>query len=439
MIKKTKSSRTANDLSEKSATTKPKNFSPNHKSYNKKAICVVVILLILISWASIIDKKTEDYVDKNILSAATAFGSARLINATVSVIQSASFSALVMSVNPGQILDPINDMVEDFSTVMKISLASLIIQKILIEVISTDFFKIIFTVGGLLFITTLYFGPKQLVSNFFKVFLTVAMLRFLLLIVLAGSMLADSAFLQKETDSEIDKLSQQEQEFKAAQQESQLSEKKQAELSKELEQYTKKKETILKRIQAARQSLQEAQESFSDAEKYLQKLSEGRSVLDSLNVMKSDPKYDAAKETQQQAAKQVEMWDEKLEEYNEQLAENNEMIKDIQAILSGREKGSFLGNLKKQSAGIKNALSMDNIKDVADNFMDTAIRLIALFILKTIVLPLFFLYIVIKGFERIWQVNLPEFLNTKSEEGKELLATMRESKKSETGEGNGQS
>jgi hypothetical protein len=115
------------------------------------------------------------------------------------------------------------------------------------------------------------------------------------------------------------------------------------------------------------------------------------------------------------------------------------MIKDIQAILSGREKGSFLGNLKKQSAGIKNALSMDNIKDVADNFMDTAIRLIALFILKTIVLPLFFLYIVIKGFERIWQVNLPEFLNTKSEEGKELLATMRESKKSETGEGNGQS
>lgn len=438
MTEETKSTGIANDLSENTVTTDPPNSSFNHKSHKKETICVAVIFLIVISWIGIIDKKTEEYIDDNIVSAATAFVSARAINAAVSLIQSASFSVMIMSVNPGEVLDPINDMVEDFSTVMKISLASLATQKILIEIISTNFFKIILTIGGLLFIVTLYFGSNQLVSKFFKIFLTVGMLRFLLIIVLAGSTLADSAFLQEETNSEIKNLSQQKEVFKAAQQENQFSKEIQAKLNKKLEQHIKQKENILQKIQVAQKPLQEVQESLSVAEKHLQKLSEGRSILDSLNLMQSDPEYEAAKETQQQAAEQVEMWAKRLEEYNEQLKENNEMIQNIQASLSGREKGSFLGKLKKQAASIKNALSLDNRKDVSNNFMDTAIRLIALFIIKTIALPLLFLYIVIKGFQGIWQINLPEFLTTKSEEGKELLETMRKSKKSDPAKRNGQ-
>jgi len=106
--------------------------SPFHISkYKKKSICVAIILLILISWFGIIDKKTEKYIDQTMVTALVAFGSARTINAADSLIKSADVSVMFLSASPGTILDPVDDMVEDFSTIMKISTASLVLQKII--------------------------------------------------------------------------------------------------------------------------------------------------------------------------------------------------------------------------------------------------------------------------------------------------------------------
>lgn len=402
------------------------------RNYKKKSICVLVLLLILISWLGIIDKKTEYYIDQAMVNAVVAFGAARGINAAVSVIKSTEVSAMFVSAGIGKVLDPVDDMVEDFSTIMKISLASLASQKIIIEIVSSNFFKILLTIGGLLFIATLLFGPQGLTNIFFKIFLTAGMLRFLLIVILAGSTFADSAFLKERTEAEIQKVQQQEEEFQAARKKTKLSEEKQAELKEKLTKQLEQRKDIRHQIENADQSLQESQKKLSAAEERLKEASKGRLTLDSLNFMKEeDPQYKSAKKAQEASAEEVEKWSERLEELNERLEEKNESIKEIKAVLAGRDEGSFLGEMKRKISGIKEALSLENIKQTAQNFMETSIRLIALFVIKTIVLPLVFLYIGIKGFEKIWKINLPEFIREKKTEGKEMLAKMQGDKTGE--------
>jgi hypothetical protein len=141
--------------------------------------------------------------------------------------------------------------------------------------------------------------------------------------------------------------------------------------------------------------------------------------------MNDDPEYDSGKKARDLAAKKVEKWNDKLEILNDELEETREMINEAKAILQGETDESFTGKLKNKIASIKNALSADNLMQIAQDFSDACIRLIALFIFQTIILPLFFLYICIKGSEKIWKVNILDKIRDKSAEGKERLSEMR--------------
>jgi len=83
------------------------------------------------------DRTATGYVDESFNRALSAFALARATNAVISVIQEteieASPAGVGVSLALGQILDPVNDLVERFSWVMLVALTSLGIQKILIE------------------------------------------------------------------------------------------------------------------------------------------------------------------------------------------------------------------------------------------------------------------------------------------------------------------
>ena len=64
----------------------------------------------------------------------TTFAAARTANALISVVQSTTISGVVVSASPGQALDPLNDVVEDFSNLMLAACVSLGAQKLLISI-----------------------------------------------------------------------------------------------------------------------------------------------------------------------------------------------------------------------------------------------------------------------------------------------------------------
>ncbi|NVJ91521.1 MAG: hypothetical protein HWE34_07670 [Methylocystaceae bacterium] len=67
--------------------------------------------------------------------AAYSYAAARTLNATISLLESVDTGVGFVSLKPGQVLEPINDMIEQFSDLVLIALASVGVQEILIAVL----------------------------------------------------------------------------------------------------------------------------------------------------------------------------------------------------------------------------------------------------------------------------------------------------------------
>ncbi|SCA57054.1 conserved exported hypothetical protein [Candidatus Terasakiella magnetica] len=64
-----------------------------------------------------------------------AYAAARTLNGAISLLESVELDAMIISGQPGQVLEPVNDMVEQFSDLILIALASIGVQEILITVL----------------------------------------------------------------------------------------------------------------------------------------------------------------------------------------------------------------------------------------------------------------------------------------------------------------
>ena len=157
-----------------------------------------IIILLIISWWGALDGLASVVNGSSIKDAAVIYGVARSINGVISLIQSAEIGAIVGSVHPGELLDPINDLIERFSSVMAWSLSSLVLQKILLSIFSSYSFKVIFTIFCVfsLFANKIIKSLKVL-QKVWITFLIVASLRFSIAIVCVLTAALDYSFLQK--------------------------------------------------------------------------------------------------------------------------------------------------------------------------------------------------------------------------------------------------
>lgn len=114
----------------------------------KKWMLIVVAVIVALSWLNFLDEYGDKYTTKALTQAAATYGIARGINAIVSVLQSTEISIGIASVSPGEFLDPLNDLVERFSWVAMMAIASLGIQKLLLTIASSLLFKILLTITG---------------------------------------------------------------------------------------------------------------------------------------------------------------------------------------------------------------------------------------------------------------------------------------------------
>ncbi len=107
-----------------------------------------------------IDSKATEYVDAGLARAGAAFLLARTINAIISVFQESELQlepgGMGVSLAVGEVLDPINDMVERFSWVMLASLTSLGIQKVLIQVGAWLSISVVLSLGLLFLLAGLW-------------------------------------------------------------------------------------------------------------------------------------------------------------------------------------------------------------------------------------------------------------------------------------------
>lgn len=150
-------------------------------------LLVTLILIGIVSFSLLfdIDSSAMELHDEVLQRSVVAFGLAKGLNGVISLIQGTELSitplGMGLTISVGEILDPLNDMVERFSWIMLLSSVSLGIQKILLVLSSKLFLQIALMASVAASITLMWVNKFQESAAFtlsLKIFFFMLILRF---------------------------------------------------------------------------------------------------------------------------------------------------------------------------------------------------------------------------------------------------------------------
>jgi peptidoglycan hydrolase CwlO-like protein len=361
----------------------------------KKLMAAGVIFLVLLSWIGSLDRQSTDYVDGAIVQSTLAFAAARATNAIVSTLQSTTITMQVMagvSVTVGEVLDPINDLVEQYATLMKLSIASLVIQKILLEIVSDELFKILFTVSGALLMISFYLKRDTFIGVFFKTFVFLAFLRFILVVTVLLNGAVSARFIEPKTEQELAHLNGMEEQLELAQLASNSSS-----VSAE------EQATLLASIAALESSVAEFEDELATVQ---ERMAEIQADIDDVNG-EMDASYTLVQQLNPFSAdERLQRLQARVEELEEILAPEaaranqlNSLIEDSMSEISANQ-NTLAGRpdtLSEYVSGglssITNAVSLSNVVARVQEYVPSILNVMAYFMLQTLIMPLIFLYL----------------------------------------------
>ena len=152
-------------------------------------VTVLVVLTALAVWYKPLQDVANAQVDAGFKRALVTFATARALNAVISVIQGTEFSiepiGVGVTLTPGQILDPINDLIEQFSFVMLVASVAFGVQKALLAIGAHTAISVIVTCVGLIW-ALLYYLQKE-PHWLSRVLVVLLMMRFAVPVITVGS------------------------------------------------------------------------------------------------------------------------------------------------------------------------------------------------------------------------------------------------------------
>jgi hypothetical protein len=394
------------------------------KTTRKGILVGLVLLLLLTSWLGALDRRTEEYIDGALTKALATYASIRVINGSLSFLMSGETTANVsllgtggsVAAEPARVLEPLDDLAEEFSDVVKFASISLVAQKVLIEIFSSVFFKLLLTVTGLCLILYFLLGVSVGYPLVLKAFLFTFFLRFCLLFSFGASQIADQAFLARPIDEDSAKIAAIEREVEQARdeesaltpEEQQGIEERRAAIAGEADRIREESKEIARETGRLREELGGREEEVS-------RLREERSTLDRLNPLNKDPELDRATDARNRTRDELRHLLSLTEEKEDQLASLAEEDQLLAARLLGEEEQGFVDGLVGGIGSIAQRLDFRSIGQAVESLVDSGIRLMALFLLKVLLIPLACFYLFLKAFSLLWKVDLREryaFLQT---------------------------
>ncbi|NOZ11565.1 MAG: hypothetical protein GXP09_11055 [Gammaproteobacteria bacterium] len=162
----------------------------SHLRHYKILLSILVAALLVLTFSRSIDDLGERYNDVAFKRAFVTFAIARGLNGLISVAQGTEVAlqpaGLGLVFAPGQIFDPINDLVEQFAHVMLIATTSLGVQKILMQISAWWAMNVMVLIAALLVMWALWWPQKfsrRIRSLIFRSALVILFLRFVLPVV----------------------------------------------------------------------------------------------------------------------------------------------------------------------------------------------------------------------------------------------------------------
>lgn len=174
----------------------------------KIGLTLLALALLLVAQQGLVDRFGMHYTESGFKRALLTFAVARSLNGVISVAQGTEVAVQPAGVGinftPGEILDPVNDLVERFSWVMLASTTSLGLQKVLLQIFASGYFTLLLAAimaAALLLMWRCSAGLEWLSLLLYRTTLLLLVLRFAVPVVALGSELLFTTFLQPQYES----------------------------------------------------------------------------------------------------------------------------------------------------------------------------------------------------------------------------------------------
>jgi len=376
------------------------NLTVNKKPY----VVVIIIILVLFSWVGSLDKYSDNYTNKAIVQAGSSYAVARGINAIVSVMQTTTLTVSLGaggSIMIGEVLDPVNDLIERFSQVMTVALSSLVMQKILLGIAANKIFSSVLTLFGVIS----FFGLMQKDSAkylfAFKFFMILVIIRFSLGFVVLGNSTVDHMFLSTQIERNSATLGEFKDTLNEVQLGSNLSEKDASGVKNKI----KQNRDHLKRIQDTllpntKGQLREVESKLEKLKADLGDIKEGLGLLVILNPFNDNKRLILADLEIEGVKVEKEKLGETIEDYESEIERLQGANKSLSEELTGDSDG-FIARIE----NIKKNLSFESVETKVSEFIDNVFKLLVLFVMQAILIPLAFFYLLTKLIRAAWKAN----------------------------------
>lgn len=158
---------------------------------------VLVLISIVLIYISPFSAMARGYINEAISSSLGLFAMARVANAGISVLQSAQASSVIASVGVGEVLDPLNDVIENFSTLVTWAIGALFGQMFALDLAETLPIGIAISTIGALSLILGGFGASRASSVLWTLFLSFFLARIALVLSIYLSMWISHSILDK--------------------------------------------------------------------------------------------------------------------------------------------------------------------------------------------------------------------------------------------------
>ena len=172
----------------------------------KLAVTILLALAVALSLTGLLDAGGKAYADAALKRAVVAFAVARTLNGVISVAQETEFAfepaGIGVTIMPGELLDPINDIIERFSWVMMVSTASIGIQAVLLRMSQWWGVTLLLVLACALMLYRLWGGqsPEWSRKLAYRTLLVALFLRFAVPVLMIATSLVSDTFLRAQAE-----------------------------------------------------------------------------------------------------------------------------------------------------------------------------------------------------------------------------------------------
>ena len=355
----------------------------------------VILILLVLCWLEQFNDFIMNFLDQALLQASLVYGSARSVNGIISLLQSAEVGIGIASIQPAQLLDPVNDLAEYIADAMRITLSSLFIQRILFTISSGTFFSCLFTASAISYLICDHFGYLKQLSS--KVLASLVLVRFLIPLVVLATGLTSQAFLDEQINSQnqqvehtVDNLSSQ------ASTTSKLSAQLSAKINSQKQTTLDELALIATQKQQLKKIITDNQQQLESLNKQIDEIQSTRSLTEKLTLTEL-PAAKILLSQQQRLKKQQASINNQFAALYQQQSQHKLQLQQYNDQLNGNSSSLISKVVDTVNNGI--ADMADSLEALFMEFLN----LVSLLIIKLFLMPLLFLYLFCKAFKTIWQ------------------------------------